>query len=321
MYAKNLETGTKSYAKFKSMKLSAMFCAFALCATAADFERKDPAQFKKIFPPAAKVDRLATDLQFVEGPAWMPGGFLVFSDIPANELKKWTPAGVTTFRAPSNNANGNTVDAQGRLVTAEHGGRRISRQEKDGSVGTVVDSYQGKKFNSPNDVVVKSDGSIWFTDPAYGLAGRPQEVAGEFVYRYDERTKLLSVVSKDFDKPNGLCFAPGEKKLYIADSGKPRNIRVYPVNPDGTLGAGSVFATIDKGGPDGIRCDSQGRVWSSSGDGAQIFAPDGHLIARILLPEAAANLTFGGPKGHTLFLTARKSLYKVETKASNAKRK
>ena len=303
------------------MKLQAIFCSLALSALAADFEIKDEAQFKKIFPPGAKVERLATDLQFVEGPAWMPAGFLLFSDIPANEIKKWTPAGVTTFRAPSNNANGNTVDAQGRLVTAEHGGRRISRQETDGSVVTVVDSFEGKKFNSPNDVIVKSDGTIWFTDPAYGLAGRPKEVAGEYVYRYDEKTKSLSIAGKDFDKPNGLSFAPGEKKLYIADSGKPRNIRVHPVNADGTLGAGSVFATIDKGGPDGIRCDAQGRVWSSSGDGAQIFAPDGHLIARILLPESAANLTFGGPTGQTLYLTARKSLYKVETKTTNAKRK
>jgi len=304
----------------EAMKLPILLCAAAACAFAAEFEIKDEAEFKKIFPQGAKVLRLATDFQFIEGPAWMPGGFLVFSDIPANELKKWTAAGIETFRKPSNNANGNTVDAQGRLLSAEHGGRRVSRLEKDGTLVTVVDTFEGKKFNSPNDVVVKSDGSIWFTDPAYGLEKRPQEVAGEYVYRFDEKTKSLRIVSKDFDKPNGLCFSPGEKKLYIADSGKPRHIRVYPVNADGTLGEGSVFAKIDKGGPDGIRCDAQGRVWSSSGDGAQIFGADGHLIARILLPEAAANLTFGGAKGTTLFLTARKSLYMVETKATNAKR-
>ncbi len=303
------------------MKLTALICVITFSALAADFEIKDPAQFKKLFPADAKVERLATGLQFIEGPAWMPAGFLVFSDIPANELKKWTPAGVVTFRKPSNNANGNTLDAQGRLLSAEHGGRRVSRLEKDGTLVTLVDNFEGKKFNSPNDVVVKSDGTIWFTDPAYGLEGRPKEVAGEFVYRYDEKKKSLTVVNKDFDKPNGLAFAPGEKKLYIADSGKPRHIRVFPVNADGTLGTGSVFATIDKGGPDGIRVDAQGRVWSSSGDGAQVFAPDGHLIARILLPEAAANLTFGGEKGTTLFLTARKSLYKVETKVTAAKRK
>jgi gluconolactonase len=303
------------------MRIPALLFALAAAALAADFEIKDLAHFKKILPAGAKVEKLATDFKFVEGPAWMPDGFLVFSDIPANELKKWTPEGVTTFRAPSQNANGNTVDREGRLVTAEHGGRRISRQEKDGNVVTVVDSFEGKKLNSPNDVVVKSDGTIWFTDPDYGLAGRPKEQTGNYVFRFDEKTKSLTAVIKDFDKPNGLCFAPGEKKLYVADSGKPHHVRVFPVNADGTVGAGSVFATIDMGGPDGIRCDAQGRVWSSSGDGAQIFAPDGHLIARILLPETAANLTFGGPKGRTLFLTARKSLYKVETKASAAKRK
>lgn len=288
---------------------------------AADFEIKNEAEFKKMFPPDAKVERLATGFQFVEGPWWMPGGFLVFSDIPANELKKWTPEGVTTFRSPSGNANGNTADVQGRLVTAEHGGRRISRTEKDGTVVTVVDSFEGKKLNSPNDVVVKSDGTIWFTDPDYGLAGRPKEQAANNVFRYDEKTKQITAVATDFDKPNGLCFGPGERKLYIADSGKPRHIRVFDVKADGMLGGGAVFAAIDKGGPDGIRCDAQGRVWSSSGDGAQVFGADGQLLVRILLPEAGANLTFGGKKGQTLFVTARKSLYAVETKVMNAKRR
>ncbi|MBM3786091.1 MAG: SMP-30/gluconolactonase/LRE family protein [Acidobacteria bacterium] len=285
---------------------------------AADFEIKDEAEFKKLFPAGAKVTRLETNLQFVEGPAWTPGGFLVFSDIPANELKRWDPkGGLTTFRKPSNNANGNTVDQQGRLVTAEHTAHRISRTAKDGTVATLVESFEGKMLNSPNDVVVKSDGTFWFTDPDYGLGGRKKEQAGNYVYRFDERTGALLPVVKDFDKPNGLCFSPDEKKLYVADSGKPRHIRVFDVNSDGTVGGGRVFASIDKGGPDGIRCDEGGRVWSSSGDGAQIFAADGHLIARILLPEAAANLTFG-PK--TLYLTARKSLYSVPVKAKMAKR-
>jgi len=302
------------------VKYSAIVLTLTASLCAADFEVKDEAQFKKLFTPNAKVERLATDFQFVEGPAWMPEGFLVFSDIPANELKKWTAQGVTTFRNPSGNANGNTIDRQGRLVTAEHGGRRISRLEKDGKLVTVVDSYEGKKLNSPNDVVIKTDGTLWFTDPDYGLSGRPKEQAGNYVYRYDEKTKSITAVVKDFVNPNGLCFAPGEKILYVADSGKPRHIRKFNVNADGTLDAGSVFVAIDKGGPDGIRCDSKGNVWSSSGDGAQVFAPDGHLIARILLPESAANLTFGGSKGQTLFLTARKSLYRVETKASTAKK-
>lgn len=289
----------------------------------ADFEIRDEAAFGRIFRPDAKVRRLETGLQFTEGPAWIArdGGYLVFSDIPANELKRWDPkGGLKTYRQPSQNANGNTVDREGRLVTAEHGGRRISRQEKDGSVATVVDSYEGRKLNSPNDVVVTSDGAIWFTDPDYGLAGRPKEQPGNYVYRYDPAAKSLIAVAKDFDKPNGLCFSPDESKLYVADSGKPRHIRVFQVSAGGAVSGGEVFAAIDKGGPDGIRCDASGRVWSSSGDGAQIFGADGKLIARILLPEAAANLTFGGPKGRTLYLTARKSLYSVETLSGAAKR-
>lgn len=295
----------------------------AAASMAADFEIVDQAEFKKLFAPGAKVERLATDMRFTEGPVWIGGrdGFLVFSDIPANELKRWDPrGGLQTFRSPSNNANGNTVDREGRLVTAEHGARRVSRTEKDGTVVTLVDSYEGRKLNSPNDVVVKSDGTIWFTDPDYGLAGRPKEQDGNFVFRYDEPSKTLTAVIKDFDKPNGLCFSPDESKLYVADSGTPRHIRVFPVNRDGTLGEGTLFCTIDKGGPDGIRADQAGRIWSSSGDGVQIFSPDGRLVARILLPQAAANLAFGGPQGRTLFMTARTSLYAVETLVRGAPR-
>jgi gluconolactonase len=291
---------------------------FGLPLLAADFEVKDEAAFKKLFPASAKVTRLETNMQFVEGPAWMPGGFLVFSDIPANELKRWdAKGGLTTFRKPSNNANGNTIDREGRLVTAEHTAHRISRTGKDGKVETLVEKFEGRNLNSPNDVVVKSDGTLWFTDPDYGLAGRKKEQAGNYVYRFDEKTGTLTPVVKDFDKPNGLCFSPDEKLLYVADSGKPRHIRVFDIDAAGTASNGRVFAAIDKGGPDGIRCDSAGRVWSSSGDGAQIFAADGHLIARILLPEGAANLTFGKKM---LYLTARKSLYAVPVKAEMAKR-
>lgn len=297
-------------------KVYGFLVLLAFAASAADFDIVNESEFRKIIPEGAKVERLATDLQFTEGPVWIRGGgFLVFSDIPANELKRWDPnGGVTTFRKPSNNANGNTLDRQGRLLTAEHGGRRISRTEKDGEVVTIVDSHDGKKLNSPNDVVVKRDGTIWFTDPDYGLAGRPKEQTSNNVFRFDPAKNLLTAVVKDFDKPNGLCFSPDESKLYVADSGKPRHIRVFSVARDGSVSGGEVFASIDKGGPDGIRCDSGGRVWSSSGDGAQIFGADGKLIGRILLPEAAANLAFGGPDGKRLFLTARKSLYAVPTR-------
>ena len=297
--------------------------AVACIASAADFEAVDKAGFDRMFPANAKVERLATDFRFTEGPAWInsEGGRLIFSDIPADEMKQWdSKGGVATFRKPSNAANGNTVDREGRLVTAEHGGRRISRTEKDGQVITVVDAFESKKLNSPNDVVVKSDGTIWFTDPDYGLAGRPKEQEGNYVYRFDPQKKLMTAVIKDFDKPNGLCFSPDESKLYVADSGKPKHIRVFGVDRSGAVSGGEVFAVIDKGGPDGIRCDSEGRVWSSSGDGAQIFSPEGKLLVRILLPEAAANLTFGGRDGRRLFLTARKSLYAVDTKARMAPR-
>lgn len=288
--------------------------AAALSLAAADFDIVNQAEFQKLFPKNAKVEQIAKDLKFTEGPVWMPGRFLVFSDIPANELKRWdAKGGLKTFRAPSRNANGNTLDTFGRLITAEHDARRISRTEVTGAITTLAETFEGKKLNSPNDVVVKSDGTIWFTDPDYGLAGRAKEQAGNFVFRLNPNNNQLTAVVKDFDKPNGLCFSPDESKLYVADSGAPRHIRVFPVSKNGEVGAGSVFAKIDKGGPDGIRCDSAGRVWSSSGDGAQVFSAEGQLIARILLPQAAANLAFGGRKGRTLYLTARTSVYAVET--------
>jgi gluconolactonase len=293
-----------------------MFSTLALLATlAADFEIKDEKAFAKLFPKGAKVERLATDMQFIEGPIWISKqNKLIFSDIPANELKQWTRAkGVEPFRKPTNNTNGNTLDRQGNLISAEHTAHRLSRTLPDGKIETIVEQFEGKDLNSPNDVVVKSDGSLWFTDPDYGLGQRKKVQAGNYVYRYDPKSKQLQPVAKDFDKPNGLCFSKDESKLYIADSGTPRHIRVFNVSSDGTsLTGGNVFTKIDKGGPDGIRCDSKGNVWSSTGDGAQIFAPDGHLIARVLLPEAGANVELGGGM---LFITARKSLYAVPIKA------
>lgn len=286
--------------------------------TAADFDMRNEAEFKKIIPADAKVEKLADGFGFTEGPVWISagGGYLVFSDIPKNQLKKWTAKeGVTTFREPSQNANGNTLDRQGRLITAEHSGRRISVAERDGTVTTVVDRFEGKKFNSPNDVVVKSDGTLWFTDPPYGLPrGEKKEQDGNYVYRFDPATKSVTALIKDFDMPNGLCFSPDEKKLYVADSGKPHHIRVFDVEKNGTVSNGRVFAVIEKGGPDGIRCDVEGRIWSSSGNGADIFAPDGSLIAKINTPKGGANLCFGGSNGRTLFITAREGLYAVQTK-------
>jgi len=291
----------------------------------ADVEIVDAAEGAKIFPPDADVEKLADGFQFTEGPVWVggDGGFLVFSDIPANRAIKWTASGgVSTFRQPSHHTNGHTLDREGRIVAAEHSGRRVSRRESDGTYTTVVDSYQGKKFNSPNDVVVKSDGTYWFTDPPYGLrqSGGTKELDGHFVFRYDPASKQLTVVARDFAMPNGLCFSPDESKLYIADSGQPKHLRVFSVRKDGTLSDGQVFARISPGVPDGIRCDADGRIWSSTGNGAQVFAPDGKLLAKINLPKAGANLCFGGPDGKTLFITARDALYAVETLVSGAAR-
>jgi gluconolactonase len=283
---------------------------------------KNAGEFHKCVAAEARLQKLAGDMGFLEGPAWHPEGFLVFSDIPNDELKKWTKeTGVTTFRKPSRNANGNTIDLQGRLLSAEHSGRRLSVMGKDGTLKTLVADYNDKKFNSPNDVVVKSDGTVWFTDPPYGLPKDQQkEQEGNYVFRFDPMASSTTIVIKDSDMPNGLVFSPDEKKLYVADSGKPRHIRVFDVRADGSVSEGKVFCKIDKGGPDGIRCDAEGRIWSSAGDGVHVFAPDGSLVGKILVPEGPANLCFGGTDGKTLFVTARKSLYSIPVLVGSVKR-
>ena len=273
-----------------------------------------------------EVHKLAGGMKFIEGPVWTndEGGYLIFSDIPSNELKKWTSAGgLVTFRNPSNHANGNTRDQEGRLICCEHSAHRVTRTEKDGSITVLADSFEGKKLNSPNDVVVKSDGMIYFTDPTYGLndAKAKQEMPGQYVFRLNPETKELVALIKDFEQPNGLCFSPDEKRLYIADSHTPRHIRVFDVTDKGLLESGRVFCTIDKGVPDGIRCDAKGNVWSSAGDGIQIIDPSGKLIHRIRVPESPANLAFGGEDSKTLFITARNSLYSIRTNVAGATRR
>ena len=299
-----------------------LFAALALFATLAfadDFDIKNPEEFKKIIPEGAKVQKEASGFKFVEGPTWIKsgGGYLVFSDIPNNKIMKWTAKdGVSVFREDSKNANGNTTDPDGLLVTAQHGSRSVTRTGKDNKLITLVDKYNGKAFNSPNDVVVKSDGTIWFTDPDYGIPkGEKKEQEGNWVYRFDPAKNELKVLftEKIFEKPNGLAFSPDEKILYIADSGPPRLIRAFEVRDDGTVVGGEVFCKIDKGGPDGIRVDADGRVWSSAGDGVHIFGSKGELIVKILVSETPANLCFGGEDGKTLFITAQKSLYSIKT--------
>ena len=307
--------------KFAFILLVALGAAGAL-AQDKKFDIRNETEFRKIVSENAKLEKVAGGFRFTEGPVWMPEGHVIFSDIPANQLKKYQPGQeVTVFREPSHNANGNTIDLEGRLVSAEHGARRVSRTLANGNVETVLEEFEGKKFNSPNDVVVKTDGTIWFTDPDYGLAGRDREIDGNWVYRHDPKSKKTTVLAKDFDKPNGLCFSPDEKKLYVADSGAPKHIRVFDVQADGTVSNGKVFCKIDRGGPDGIRSDADGRIWSSAGDGVHVFTAEGELIGKILCPEAPANLCFGGKDFKTLYITARTGFYKIDTKVTGHRNK
>ena len=262
----------------------------------------------KLVSPDAKVVEIAGGFQFTEGPVWMPGGFLVFSDTPANELRKWSQAdGAGVFRSPANNPNGNTLDTLGRLVTCETGTRRVTVTERDGTVSTLVARYQGKRFNSPNDVIVKSDGTIWFTDPDYNVPqGEKRELDHKSVYCFDPGSNAITIAAgNDFDMPNGLCFSPDEKRLYIADSGKPHHIRVFEVEIDGTLKGGSVFCVIDNGAPDGFRCDEFGNVWSTRAMACTFFRrwencwenSPCRKRRRISVSAAATAKRFSSPRG------------------------
>ena len=300
---------------FLSVMLSSSAAAPSPAAVA---ERPD---FRQRVPEGATVDKLAGDFQFTEGPAWNPvQGFLIFSDIPANRLYRYDAAGrkAEVFREPSEHANGNFYDSAGVLYTCEHGARCVSRQRTDGKVEVLVDRYEGKRFNSPNDIVVKSDGTVWFTDPTYGLEGRLKEQATNNVYYFEPKTRELRAVVRDFDQPNGLCFSPDETRLYIADSGKPRHVRVFDVSADNQLARDRVFCAIDKGVPDGMRCDRQGDLLSTSEDSIQIFNAAGERLGKIPVPEIPANLCFGGPAWSDLYITARTSLYHIKLTTSAA---
>ena len=291
----------------------------------------DP-RFKRV--GNAEIERLWTGARWAEGPVWFGDGhYLVFSDIPNNRLMKWDEltGHTTVFRQPSNFTNGNTRDRQGRLLSCEQLGRRVSRTEHDGHVVTVIDSYNGKKLNSPNGVIVKSDDSIWFTDPKYGLGGDYEGLKSESelpatVYRLDPKSGKVTIVASDFDEPNGLCFSPDEKKLYICDTGitdgagKQTLIRVFDVTDDGRLTNEKLFhdfADTKSGFVDDMRMDKDGNLWCATGwagplfNGVYVYAPDGTLIGRIILPEVCANLCFGGREHNRLFMTASTSLYSV----------
>lgn len=273
----------------------------------------------KILPENAKVERIATGFQFTEGPVWHPDGFLLFSDIPANTIYKWQPNNEPTiFRNPSNKANGNTFDLEGRLITGEHESRRVSRTEKDGNVVTLADEYQGKKLNSPNDLVVKSDGSIYFTDPPYGIKSEQEELGFYGVYRLAPDGSLTLLID-DFIRPNGIAFSPDETKLYVNDSER-GHIRVFNVKTDGTLDGGEIFAEMKnpdkKGAADGMKVDIEGNIYSTGPGGVWIFSPTGELLGIIEVPEAPANLAWGDRDYKTLYITARNSLYSIRLNIS-----
>ena len=288
------------------------------------YEVLDP-RFEPCLIGHARVERLWTGTRWAEGPAWFAAGrYLIWSDIPNNRMMRFDEANgnVGEFRKPSNNSNGNTVDRQGRLVSCEHGARRVTRTEHDGSITVLAEKYDGRRLNSPNDVVVKSDGSIWFTDPPYGILFDYEgnlsvmEQDGAHVYRIDGTTGALTRVATDFEKPNGLAFSPDEKYLYIADTGVthklggPKHIRRFDVSADGTkLGKNHIFADCTVGLFDGFRIDSDGRIWTSAGDGVHCYDADGTLIGKILIPELVSNVCFGGPKLNRLFICGTTSLY------------
>lgn len=288
-----------------------------------DFIESFDRRFAPLIHPTAKLEQLHTGCRWAEGPAYFPAGrYLLWSDIPNNRILRYdeTDGHVSVFRQPSNNTNGNTVDRQGRLVSCEHLGRRVVRTEIDGSQTVIADRFEGKRLNSPNDVVVHSDGGIWFTDPAYGIdwdyeGERAESEIGSYnVYRVDPSGEIEAVAT-DFVRPNGLAFSPDESKLYIADTGAthvengPKHIRVFDVAEGRRLSGGAVFATCRTGLFDGFRLDEAGRLWTSAGRYVQCYAPDGTLIGQLKLPEIVANLCFGGYRRNRLYICGTTSLY------------
>ncbi|MFE1744120.1 SMP-30/gluconolactonase/LRE family protein [Coleofasciculus sp. H7-2] len=271
--------------------------------------------FKTIFPEKVKLERVATGFQFTEGPIWFnQEKSILFSDIPANKIFKLTPKNeVIVFREPSRNSNGLTRDKQGRLIACEHGTRRVTRTEKNGSITVLADKFQGKNLNSPNDVVVKSDGAIYFTDPPYGIKPEQQEQPIQGVYRLSPDGNEIIIVADDFDKPNGLAFSPDEKKLYIDDSER-RHIRLFDVQPDGTLANSRIFYNMNgkkPGLPDGMKVDVQGHIYCTGAGGVWVFDPEGNHLGTIVTPEVPANCAWGDDDLQSLYITACTSIYKI----------
>ena len=291
------------------------------------FDILDP-RFAACAVAGARVQRIWTGSRWTEGPAWLASrGLLIWSDIPGDQMLAWEEATgtISTFRQPANGPNGNTVDREGRLVTCEQTPHRIARTEPDGRVTVLVDRIGGRRFHSPNDVIVKSDGSVWFTDPSYG---RPKErepdIEGCHVYRFDPATGDVRQMTTDFVMPNGLAFSPDESLLYIVDTGSthrpdgPNHLRRFRVEAGRTLSGGDVLIAETGGHFDGLRVDREGRLWMGTDDGVRCYLPDGTLIGRVMLPERAANLTFGGARRNLLMMTATTSVYICPVNARGA---
>lgn len=290
-----------------------------------EFEVIDP-RFTRYVMPNVHMETLYTGTRWAEGPVYFPASrYLLWSDIPNDRLMRFdeTSGLVSEYAKGCGYHNGHTSDPQGRLVSCEHQGRRVSRVEVDGSVTTLAAEYQGKRLNSPNDVVVKSDGSVWFTDPTYGIDSEYEgdraesEIGASLVYRIDPRSGEVTAVATDFVKPNGLAFSPDESKLYIADTGAthlengPKHIRVFNVASDGSLSGGAVFADCSNGLFDGFRVDLDGNIWTSAADGVHCYTAEGDLIGKLLTGEVVANVEFGGIKRNRLFICATTSLRAV----------
>ncbi|MEC7584374.1 MAG: SMP-30/gluconolactonase/LRE family protein [Planctomycetota bacterium] len=256
-----------------------------------------------------EVEKLGSGMRFVEGPIWLANEKrLLFSDIPRSKILQWSEeGGITEFRE-SEQSNGNTLDRQGRLISCQHAGRNVVRTAADGSITVLTETHDGKKLNSPNDAAVRNDGTIWFTDPTYGLRGREKEQDGNYVYCLDPETGASRIVSEDFDMPNGICFSPGHDRVYIADSGKKQRVGAFEIADDGSLK--NLFWL--EGGADGIRCDRAGNLYTTARDGIRAYSPKGQHLCTIAIPEVPANCAFGGEDFTTLFVTARTSLYRLQ---------
>ena len=289
-------------------------------------------RFYDLTVPIAEVEELYNECRWAEGPVWFNDhSSLIWSDIPNRRLLRWIEGhGVSVFRTQTNFTNGNTRDRQGRLVSCVHGGRCVNRTEPDGSITIIADSYNGKKLNSPNDVVVKSDGTIWFTDPNYGIMSDYEGFKADMeqdtcnVFCLDPDSGVLEIVADDFVKPNGLAFSADETILYIADSGRshdpegPHHIRALDVSEANTLSNSRIFCEVDPGLPDGFRVDIDGNVWTSCQNGVVCFDRNGKALGKIKIPQMVSNLTFGGPRRNRLFITATKSLYAVYVATTGA---